>query len=102
MTTASLKVKVVPVGNKQIGMKWCLGGGGVVPRALHVGRLNDNATDWYYRSDHFESWSEHWMSLDLSSLQPDSKVIRPVGHHFSSLSFNYVHSTHNLNCDCVS
>ena len=69
-------------------MNLCLGSGGVVPRALHVGRLNDKATDW--KSDHFASWPEHWMSLDLSSLHTDCKVIPPVGHHFSSLSFvNY-------------
>jgi len=69
-------------------MNLCLGSGGVVPRALHVGRLNNNATDG--KSDHFASWPEHWMSLDLSSLQPNSKVTPSVGYHFSRLSFvNY-------------
>jgi len=73
--------------NKHIGMNWCLGSGGVVPRALHFGRLDDNAAAW--KSDHFASWPLHWMSLDLSFLQANSKVIPPVGHNFSSLSFKY-------------
>ena len=63
VSTAPLKVKVVPVGNKRIGMNWCPVSGGVVPSALHFCRPDDNAADW--KSDYFASWLEHYVSRSV-------------------------------------